>query len=75
MSDETVVKQYPYDLMEPTANGYRIHVHIYGESVDGVVTDSLNMLLKAMTECEFKGIPLVANLVAVAPEIKVREKK
>lgn len=60
--DDQIVKQFPYDLkLEATSNGYRIHAHVYGESSDGVVTDSVNMILKAMTECEIKGIPLAVN--------------
>lgn len=62
MSDDTIVKQYPYDLKaEATAQGYRIHGHVYGESVDGVVTDLARMIRMAMNEFEFKGIQLVAN--------------
>lgn len=61
-NDDQVIKQFPYDLkLEATANGYRIHAHVYGESSDGVVTDGVNMILKAMTECEIKGVPLAAN--------------
>ncbi len=60
--DDQIVKQFPYDLkLEATANGYRIHAHVYGESSDAVVTESVSMILKAMTECEIKGIPLAAN--------------
>jgi SHS2 domain-containing protein len=67
MSDDTIVKQFPYDLkLEATSNGYRIHAHAYGESSDGVVTESVNMILKAMTECEIKGIPLAANAQRIA---------
>jgi hypothetical protein len=69
MSDDQVtIKQYPYDLKaEATAQGYRIHCHVYGESVDGVVTDLARMIRMAINEFEFKGLPLVAN----APKVVV----
>ena len=39
MSDETTIKQYPFDLKaEATAAGYRIHGHVYSDSMDDAVT-------------------------------------
>ncbi len=62
MSDETTVKQYPFDLKaESTANGYRIHGHIYSDTMDDAVSDLAEMISKAITEFERLGLPLVAN--------------
>jgi hypothetical protein len=71
MSDDTVVKQYPYDLKaEATAQGYRIHGHVYSDSMDDAVTDLANMISKAITQFEKEGLPLVANAVPVVKEKK-----
>jgi hypothetical protein len=66
MSDDAIVKQYPFDLKaEPTANGYRIHGHVYSDSMEDAVTDLTKMISMAINEFEMKGIPLVANAVKV----------
>ena len=53
--DDQIVKQFPYDLkFKATANGYRIHAHVYGKSSDGVVTESVSMILKAMMNARMK---------------------
>ena len=68
MSDDTVVKQFPFDLKaEATAQGYRIHGHVYSDSMDDAVSDLAKMISMAITEFEAKGLPLVANAPA-APE-------
>lgn len=61
-NDDQVIKQYPFDLKaEATAQGYRIHGHVYSDTMDDAVTDLANMISKAITEFEAKGLPLVAN--------------
>jgi len=62
MSDDTTVKQYPFDLKaEATAQGYRIHGHVYSDSMDDAVTDLAKMIDRAVTEFERLKLPLVAN--------------
>ncbi len=62
MSDDTTVKQYPFDLKaEATAQGYRIHGHVYSDTMDDAVSDLAEMISKAITEFERLGLPLVAN--------------
>jgi hypothetical protein len=62
MSDEPTIKQYPFDLKaEATAQGYRIHGHVYSDSMDDAVSDLTKMISKAITEFEREGLPLVAN--------------
>jgi hypothetical protein len=61
-NDDQVIKQYPFDLKaEATANGYRIHGHVYADTMDDAVTDLANMISKAITEFERIGLPLMAN--------------
>ena len=62
MSDDQIVKQFPYDLKaEATATGYRIHAHVYGEVMDDVVIDLAEMVSKTITEFERKGLQLAVN--------------
>ena len=62
MSDDNVVKQFPFDLKaEATAQGYRIHGHVYSDSMDDAVTDLAKMIDRAITEFERLHLPLVAN--------------
>ena len=63
-NDDTVVKQFPFDLKaEATAQGYRIHGHVYSDSMEDAVTDLAKMISMAITEFEAKELPLVANAV------------
>jgi len=72
MSDETVVKQFPYDLKaEATTAGYRISGHVYGEDKDQVVKDLTRIVSMGITEFERKGLPLAVNFV---PKIEVKSK-
>lgn len=67
MSDETTIKQYPFDLKaEATAQGYRIHGHVYSDSMDDAVSDLASMISKAITEFEKEGLPLMNNTVPTA---------
>jgi hypothetical protein len=67
MSDEQVIKQYPFDLKaEATAQGYRIHGHVYSDSMDDAVTGLAKMIDRAVTEFERLKLPLVANAPKVA---------
>jgi hypothetical protein len=83
LSDGEILKQYPFDLKaEATAQGYRIHGHVYSDSMEDAVTDLAKMISMAITEFEIKNIPLVANLipsklvnVADLPNTSVRAKK
>jgi len=62
MSDETVVRQFPFDLKaEATAQGYRIHGHVYSDSMDDAVSSLAKMIDRAVTEFERLKLPLVAN--------------
>ena len=55
MSDDQIVKQFPYSLkVEATAQGFRVSAHAYGENMEQVVTDTTNMVSKALTELEFR---------------------
>ena len=61
-NDEVTVRQFPFDLKaEATAQGYRIHGHVYSDSMDDAVTDLAKMIDRAITEFERLGLPLVAN--------------
>jgi hypothetical protein len=61
LSDE-IIKQYPFDLKaEATAQGYRIHGHVYADLMEDAVTDLAKMISMAITEFEKKGLLLVAN--------------
>ena len=72
MSDDTVVKQFPYDLKaEATTNGYRISGHCYGEDPDQVVKDLTRIVSMGITEFERKGLPLAVNFI---PKIEVKAK-
>jgi hypothetical protein len=72
MNDETVVKQFPYDLKaEATTNGYRISGHVYGEDADQVVKDLTRIVSMGITEFERKGLPLAVNFI---PKIEVKSK-
>ena len=69
MSDDTVVKQFPYDLKaEATTAGYRISGHCYGEDKDQVVKDLTRIVSMGITEFELKGLPLAVNFIP-KPEI------
>ena len=62
MSDDTVVRQFPFDLKaEATAQGYRIHGHVYSDSMDDAVSSLAKMIDRAVTEFERLKLPLVAN--------------
>jgi hypothetical protein len=62
LSDDTVVKQFPFDLKcEATAQGFRVSGHVYGEDQDQCVTDLGNMVSKMLTELEIKGLVLAVN--------------
>jgi hypothetical protein len=64
LSDDNVVKQYPFDLKaEATAQGYRIHGHVYSDSMEDAVTDLAKMIIMAITEFESQKppLPLVIN--------------
>ena len=63
MSDDTTVKQYPYSLKgEQTQSGlWKLTVHVYGDSADQVVTDTVRLLSMGITEYERKGWPLLVN--------------
>ena len=72
MSDETTVKQYPFDLKaEATSAGYRIGGHVYGEIADDVVKDLTRIVSMGITEFERKGLPLAVNFI---PKIEVKSK-
>ena len=72
MNDETVVKQFPYDLKaEAITNGYRISGHVYGEDADQVVKDLTRIVSMGITEFERKGLPLAVNFI---PKIEVKSK-
>ena len=72
MSDDTVVKQFPFDLKaEATTNGYRISGHAYGEDADQVVKDLTRIVSMGITEFERKGLPLAVNFI---PKIEVKAK-
>ena len=61
-NDDQVIKQYPFDLKaEATAQGYRIHGHVYGEDKEQCVKDLVSMITMAISEFEMKELPLVAN--------------
>ena len=67
-NDDVTVRQFPFDLKaEATAQGYRIHGHVYSDSMDDAVTDLAKMIDRAITEFERLGLPLVAN----APKVVV----
>ena len=71
-NDDTVVKQFPYDLKaEATTAGYRISGHVYGEDKDQVVKDLTRIVSMGITEFERKGLPLAVNFV---PKIEVKSK-
>jgi hypothetical protein len=73
MSDDVTLKQFPYDLkVEATAQGFRVSAHAYGENLEQVVTDTTNMVSKALNELEFRELVLAANQrnEAVAPKDK-----
>jgi len=62
VSDDTVVRQFPFDLKaEATAQGYRIHGHVYSDSMDDAVSSLAKMIDRAVTEFERLKLPLVAN--------------
>ncbi len=64
MSDESVVKQYPFDLKaEATTAGYRISGHCYGEDKDQVVKDLVRIVSMGITEFERKNLPLAVNFI------------
>lgn len=66
MSDDTVLKQFPYDLKaEATATGYRIHGHVYSDTMDSAVTDLAKMIDRAITEFEKYRLPLAVNALKV----------
>ena len=77
LSDDQVVKQYPYSLkVEATAQGFRISAHAYGENMEQVITDTGNMISKGLTELERHNLILAVNQrnEAVAPkEISLTE--
>jgi len=67
LSDDTVVKQFPYDLKaEATTNGYRISGHVYGEDADQVVKDLTRIVSMGITEFESKRLPLAVNFIPKA---------
>jgi len=71
-NDDTVVKQFPYDLKaEATTAGYRISGHVYGEDKDQVVKDLTRIVSMGITEFERKGLPLAVNFI---PKIEVKSK-
>lgn len=63
MSDDTTVKQYPFDAKaDQIANGlWKLSAHVYGESVDQVATDLVRLVSVTITEMETKGYPLLVN--------------
>jgi len=72
LSDDQVVKQYPFDLKaEATSAGYRISSHVYGDDKEQVVKDSVNITSMAITEYERAGLPLAVNFI---PKIEVKSK-
>jgi len=74
MSDDTIVKQFPYDLKaEATTNGYRISGHVYGEVADDVVKDLTRIVSMGITEFERKGLPLAVNFIPKAEIVKAKK--
>jgi len=70
-NDDTIVKQFPYDLKaEATTAGYRISSHVYGEDKDQVVKDSVRITSMAITEYERAGLPLAVNFIPKAEVVK-----
>lgn len=60
--DDTIVKQFPYDIKaEATANGYRIHAHVYSDVMDQAVIDLASMISKTITQFEKESLPLAVN--------------
>lgn len=71
MSDETTIKQYPYDLKaEATTAGYRISGHVYGEDKDQVVKDLTRLVSMGITEFEGKRLPLAVNFI---PKVEIKK--
>ncbi len=71
MSDDTTVKQFPYDLKaEATTNGYRISGHCYGEDKDQVVKDLVRIVSMGITEFERKQLPLAVNFI---PKVEINK--
>lgn len=66
MTEEVAIKQFPYDIKaEATANGYRIHAHVYSDVMDQAVIDIASMISKAITQFEKEGLPLAVNAARV----------
>jgi len=75
VSDDTVVKQYPYDMKaEQLQSGlWRISAHVYGEDPDQVALQLASMISKGEIELERKGKPLLNS--SGPPVIKEVKKK
>jgi len=70
LSDETIVKQFPFDLKaEATAQGYRIHGHVYSDNMEDAVVSLASMISKAIIQFEKEKLPLVVNAV---PKVTVK---
>lgn len=71
MSDDQIIKQYPYDLKaEATTAGYRISGHCYGEDPEQVVKDLVRIVSMGITEFERKDLPLAVNFI---PKVEIKK--
>ena len=76
MSDDTVVKHYPYDLKAeqiPASGLWKLSAHVYGDDPAKVVKELGFLLSEGEIQLERQGKPLLGHSPPIVKEVKSKK--